>query len=436
MIENPSFDIVKREFVISNESVIIQYLSSLTDSLIINDLVRSIIECKNIENLESCLINGSITTSSDSKEITTCLYAGNCIVSTSHKTWIIETRSYPNRGISEPETEKSIRGSKDGFNENIITNVGLIRRRIRSNNLIINIHRVGSISKTDLCVCYMNNNVNKKVLNFINDRIAKITTDDLVMSDRALEELVFDQGYNPYPKIRYTERPDIVAAHIVKGYIAIIVDTSASVILCPTTLFETLEHVEEYRQTPIIGSFIRMIRYFAIFLSVYLVPIWLLVIENLGINNTLFVIPKEISLQTIVFQVLIVELSIEFLRIATIHTPTQLASATGLIAAILLGQFAVELGLFIPEILIYCAIGNVGHFATPNYEISLANKVVKLIFIIAIGLFSKMGFIVSNFLFILFLMTMKSCGMHYLYPLVPYNRKALLNAIIRKPKSN
>ena len=222
--------------------------------------------------------------------------------------------------------------------------------------------------------------------------------------------------------VRYSERPDIVATHVQHGYIAIICDTSSSVLMLPTTIFEILEHVEEHRQTPLIGTFIRLIRLFAVFLSIYLVPIWALWVSYKQWDYDFFI------------QVLIVELSIELLRIATIHTPESISNAMGLIAAVLLGQFAIDLGFFSEEILLFCAIGAIGGFATPNYELSLTNKYIKIMMIVSIMFFNIYGFVLFNLILWIYLISLKPFGMPYLYPFIPFDFKKIGQFLIRKPK--
>ena len=213
------------------------------------------------------------------------------------------------------------------------------------------------------------------------------------------------------------------ATHIQHGYIAILCDTSSSVVMLPTTLFEILEHVEEHRQTPLIGTFIRLIRMAAVFLSIYLVPIFALCSSFLKWDYSFFI------------QILIVELSIELLRIATVHTPQSLSNAMGLIAAILLGEFAIQLGFFSESILMFCAIGTVGGFATPNYELSLTNKYIKVMMIFCMMFFNVYGFIVFNLIVWIALARIKTFGVSYLYPLYPFHGRELLRFFIRQPQT-
>lgn len=425
-----SFDVVRRE-VGKDVKVILYFLSSLADSERVNELNVSLMLSDSREYLKEQISSGAIEEESDVYKAFLAISSGMSVLLLNDKIYVVETRNYPGRSVGEPDTEKTIRGSKDGFNENIIINIGLIRRRIRSEYFKCEIMKVGDNSNTDVVVSYLDNKVNKKSLEMIIDKIKNIKIDGLVMSDRALEEKIFKQRFNPFPLVRYSERPDIVAAHLLKGHIAIIVDTSSSVIITPTTFFEHTKHVEEYRQVPSVGTFIRLLRYFAILMSVFLVPLWMLTLNNDSFTSNIFVKLSNESPIPVLVQIIIVELVIELLRIATIHTPNHLSSAMGLIATLILGQMAVEIGLFQSEILLYCSISSIGGFATPSYELSLANKIVKLAFIVVVGLFGSVGFVVVFTLLVVLLGSIKVYGMPYLYPLLPFDYKEFCKVIFR-----
>lgn len=420
---NNSYDLKLRVLNFRGRLIYLYFLASLSNDELISRLVEGI-ENNQGKDLENCLNMGDveILKTNDIQNIQYAVMCGNSALFDGETTYVMDTKNYPNRSIDEPETEKSVRGAKDGFNESILNNTGLIRRRIKSAELCFHKETIGTQNPIDIAVAYLEDKVDRQVLSQLLTRIQDIHAQELIMSDRAIEELILDQKYNPFPLVRYSERPDIVATHIQHGYIAIICDTSSSVLMLPTTLFEILEHVEEHRQTPLIGTFIRFIRLGAVLLSLYLVPIWILCVSYLQWDWTFFI------------QVLIVELSIELLRIATIHTPESISNAMGLIAALLLGQFAIDLGFFSEEILLFCAIGSIGGFATPNYELSLTNKYIKIMMIISIMLFNIYGFIIYNIWLWTYLAKLKPFGMSYLYPLYPFDGKAFLQFIIRKPK--
>lgn len=425
-----SFDVIRRE-IGKEVKVILYFLSSLADSERVNELNVSLMLANSKEYLIEQVSSGAIELQEDVYKAFLSISSGMSVLLCDDKIYVVETRNYPGRGVGEPDTEKTIRGSKDGFNENIIINIGLIRRRIRSENFKCEIFKVGDNSNTDVVVSYLDNKVNKSSLNKIIEKIKNVNVDGLVMSDRALEEKIFKQRFNPFPLVRYSERPDIVAAHLLKGHIAIIVDTSSSVIITPTTLFEHTKHVEEYRQVPSVGTFIRVLRYFAILMSVFLVPLWMLTLNNDNFTSNIFVKLSSASPIPVLIQIIIVELVIELLRIATIHTPNHLSSAMGLIATLILGQMAVEIGLFQSEILLYCSISSIGGFATPSYELSLANKLVKLGLILIVGLFGSIGFIIGLTLLIVMLGSIKTYGMPYLYPLLPFDYKEFYKVLFR-----
>lgn len=425
-----SFDVVRRE-IGKNVKGVLYFLSSLADGERINELNVSLLLGYDENYIDEQLSSGSIEIQTDIYKVFLSISSGMSVLLINDKMYVIETRSYPSRSINEPDTEKTIRGSKDGFNENIIINVGLIRRRIRSENFKCEIFKVGDNSNTDVVVAYMENKVNKKTLKEIINKIKNTQMDGLVMSDRALEEKIFKQNFNPFPLVRYSERPDIVAAHLLKGHIAIVVDTSSSVIITPTTIFEHTKHIEEYRQVPCVGTFIRLLRYFAILISVLLVPLWMLTLNNDNFTSNIFVKLSNDSPIPVLAQIIIVELVIELLRIATIHTPNHLSSAMGLISTLILGQMAVDIGLFQSEILLYCSISSIGGFATPSYELSLANKIVKLLLILAVGFFGSTGFVVGFTTLIVLLGAIKIYGMPYLYPLLPFNYREFFKVLFR-----
>ncbi|WP_050636418.1 spore germination protein [Candidatus Stoquefichus sp. SB1] len=420
---NDSYDLKQRVLNFRGRLIYLYFLASLSNDTLISRLVEGI-ENNQGKDLENCLNMGDveIVNTNDITNIQYALMCGNCALFDGETTYIMDTKNYPNRSIEEPETEKSVRGAKDGFNESILNNTGLLRRRIKSVELCFHKETIGTKNPIDIAVAYLEDKVDQKVLKQVLDRIQEVHAQELIMSDRALEELLLDQGYNPFPLVRYSERPDIVATHIQHGYIAIVCDTSSSVLMLPTTIFEILEHVEEHRQTPLIGTFIRLIRLSAVLLSIYLVPIWSLSVSFLSWDWTFFV------------QILLVELSIELLRIATIHTPESISNAMGLIAALLLGQFAIDLGFFSEEILLFCAVGAIGGFATPNYELSLTNKYIKVMMIVSIMLLNIYGFVIFNLCLWIYLAKLKPFEMSYLYPLFPLDIKGLIQFLIRKPK--
>lgn len=348
---------------------------------------------------------------------------------------IIDTRTYPVRSLQEPDTEQVIRGAKDGFVETIIFNTALIRRRVRDRTLRNKYMMVGRRSKTDICITYIEDIADPVLVTKIKEALEKIDTDGLPMGDKTIEEYLYGQHYNPYPLVRYTERPDTAAAHLFEGHVIIIVDGSPSVIITPTTFWHHLQHAEEYRQKPIIGIALRLVRFTAVWASLFLLPLWLLFAMNPEMvpKGLEYIGPNETGQVPLLAQFIIAEVGIEMLRMAAIHTPSALATALGLVAALLIGDVAIQVGLFSHEVVLYLAIAAVGSFATPSYEMSLANRLIRVILLLATGFFQVFGYVIAVTLLFLLLLSMHVYTTPYLWPFIPFSATSFRDVIFRSP---
>ncbi|RXI99459.1 spore germination protein [Anaerobacillus alkaliphilus] len=348
---------------------------------------------------------------------------------------LIDTRTYPVRGPEEPDTEQVIRGAKDGFVETLVMNCALARRRVRDRTLRNEFMTVGRRSKTDICVTYIEDIADPFIVTEVKKALDRIDTDGLPMGDKTIEEYLFGQHYNPYPLVRYTERPDVAAAHLFEGHIIIMVDGSPSVIITPTTFWHHLQHAEEYRQKPIIGIALRLVRFSAVWVSIFLLPLWLLLATNQNLlpETLAYIGPNETGSVPLLGQFIIAEIGIEMLRMAAIHTPSALATALGLVAAILIGQVAIDVGLFSPEVVLYLAVAAVGSFATPSYEMSLANRLIRVGLLVATGFFNVFGYVIGVTLLFLLLTTMKVYHTPYLWPFMPFSARSFRDVIFRSP---
>ncbi|ARK29526.1 spore germination protein [Halalkalibacter krulwichiae] len=346
---------------------------------------------------------------------------------------IIDVRTYPGRGPEEPDTERVVRGARDGYTENIIENTALTRRRIRDERLRHEIMQVGERSKTDICLSYIEGIADPKMVEILKKELEAINIDGLSMSDKIVEEYLVKQGFNPFPLVRYTERPDVAANHLFEGHVLIITDTSPSVIITPTTFFHHVQHAEEYRQAPFIGTLLRWTRFIGIIFSLFVLPFWLLLVmqPDLLPAGLDFIGPNETNNIPIFLQIVFAELGIELLRMAAIHTPSPLATALGLVAALLIGEIAIQVGYFTPEVILYVAIGAIGMFATPSYELGVALRAVRMILIIIVAAFKAPGFIIGTTLFVLALTAIKTFQKPYLWPFLPFDPTAMWQILVR-----
>lgn len=348
---------------------------------------------------------------------------------------LIDARTYPVRGPQEPDIERVVRGSRDGFVETLVFNTALTRRRIRDRTLRMEYMQVGRRSKTDVVVSYIEDIADPEMVQKIKDSISKIDTDGLPMAEKSIEEFISGRHWNPYPMVRYTERPDTAATHLYEGHVCIIVDGSPSVIITPTTFWHHLQHAEEYRNKPLVGAYLRFVRFLAVWASIFLLPLWyLFAIEPQLLPDALSYIGPNVTGQLpLVIQFLMIELGLDMLRMAAIHTPSALATALGLVAALMIGQVAVEVGLFINEVILYLAIAAIGTFSTPSYEMSLANRLIRIALLIATSIFHTYGYVAGIMLLIIMLARMKSFGVPYLWPFIPFNLRAFRDVLLRSP---
>ena len=355
----------------------------------------------------------AVTEVKDQDELLTSILSGQvAFVTPNGYAFIIDARSYPGRQPEEPDNEKVIRGARDGFTENIVTNTALVRRRLRTEDLRFEMHQTTVNGKTDIAIAFIQGAASEKHLTYIRERLDKIIHDGLTMTDKSLEEFLFKQKFHPMPFVRFTERPDTCAAHLLEGHIAIMVDTSPSVILVPVSLFHHLQHAEEYRQAPLIGTFVRLVRFIGAGMSLVLLPFWyLLATEQHYLPDFLsYIGPNDIGDVPLLIQLLIADVGIEILRMAAIHTPTPMSTAMGLVAAIVIGQVAIDVGLFTAEVVLYVAVSAIFTFAIPSYELSITTKVFRVCILLSTAILGCTRIFYVRCCFILLFMFTKTNG--------------------------
>lgn len=348
---------------------------------------------------------------------------------------IIDSRTYPARTVEEPESDKVLRGSHEGFVETIIFNTALIRRKIRNTNLTIKSYQIGTESKTDITVCYLEDVVDRKQLDIITKKLESIEVKSLPMSHESLREcLMPTQVWNPFPKVRYTERPDAAAACIYDGNVVILTDGSPTAMIFPTGIFDFIQDINDFYFAPVIGSLLRFIRVLVFSLSMVFIPIWYLLIqyEEILPDAIKFMLIEEKNSVPIVLQLLIVEFVIDTLRLASVNTPSALSSSFSVVGALVLGEFAIRSGWFVSEVVLFMAFVAISNFTQPSYELGYAIKISRTIILILTAFFKIWGFAAGLILVMLVVSFTKTIsGYTYLYPLIPFNKQALKKLIFR-----
>lgn len=379
-----------------------------------------------------------IELSGDIEKIAKVVYSGAMLVIIDgfDTGFLVKTRSYPKRGVSEPDNDKVLSGAHDGFVESLLINTALVRRRIRDRDLVIEVKKAGVRSQTDIAVCYLKGKSDERIVSDLKRRIGEIDVNTLNMSQESVIEcLVKKQKWNPFPKVRYTERPDSASASIAEGSIILFVDNSPAAMIIPTGFFDFLQDTNDYYFPPCVGTYLRFVRGLIFGLALLLAPVWFLLVKNPEhIPEWLsFIQIKEYYSLPIIAQLLIIEVVIDALKLASLNTPSSLSNSFSVIGALVLGDLAVSAELFSSEVVLIMAFVAIANFAQPSFELGYAFKLSRIFIVVMTAIFNLWGFIIGLLTVILVIaFTQTVTGRGYLYPLIPFNGKAISRLLIRE----
>lgn len=423
-----SFDIVQRNIVIGGRDAVFYFIDGFTKDESMLKLMDSFFSVT-AEDMpmsatafsRQCIPYVEVDIIGDFDQIfrnvlsgATCLFIDGyeaCIV--------IDCRTYPARSVEEPDKDKSLRGSRDGFVETIVFNTALMRRRIRNPHLTMEMKEVGKSSRTDVAVCYMSDRVDKELLKKLMDKLDSIQTDALTMNQQSLAEcLMKRKWFNPFPKFKFSERPDTAAAFLLEGKIVILVDNSPSAMILPTSVYDIIEEANDYYFPTLTGVYLKITRGIIAFLTVFLTPVYLLFMQNLRWLPEMFtfVVVRDMVNVPLIWQLLILELAIDGLRLAAMNTPSMLSTPLSVIAGLVLGEFSVSSGWFNSEIMLAMAFVAVANYTQPNFELGYALKFMRLQLLILTALFNWIGFLAGIVVILCSVCMNKTLtGRNYLY---------------------
>lgn len=422
-----SFDVIRREIIIGGKNAVFFFIDGfmkdeamlkIMDSFLsvteqdmpgdVDDFVQKHVPYVEVDILEDL-----------DQVIRSVLSGTTCLFIDGYKECIsIDCRTYPARSVDEPDKDKSLRGSRDGFVETIVFNTALMRRRIRDPHLIMEMMEAGQASRTDIALCYMADRVDKELLNNLRKRIEGLQLGDLRMNQQSLAEALFKRKwFNPFPKFKYTERPDTAAACLLEGKVVILVDNSPSAMILPTSVLDMIEEANDYYFPTVTGVYLKTTRILITIATVFFTPLYLLFMQNLEWLPEVFsfvAVRDKVNIP-LIFQFLILELSIDGLRLAAMNTPTMLSTPLSVIAGIVMGEFSVQSGWFNSEVMLYMAFVAVANYTQPNFELGYALKFMRLILLILTALFNLAGFIAGCILVLCFLFFNKTLsGRNYM----------------------
>lgn len=441
-----SYDVVFREFKIGRKRAASFSVNGMTNDILLASVYQTMMVCPpegvGINTLTKVfyqrLPHSQAKMLDNMNDALVSFLSGELIVfiDGESQALVIDARAYPVRAPAESSIEKVTRGSRDSFVETIPFNTTLIRRRLRDPNLRFEIVKVGARSKTDVAVCYIKDITDPALVDKVKEQLNKIGIDGIPMAEKAVEEyIVGGSKWNPLPKVRFTERPDTAAVHLLEGHVCLVVDTSPNIIILPTTFWHHVQHVEEFRQNMMAGTFLRLVRLGAVLLSLLLPPLWLAItLQRQLLPETLaFLGPRDPGIIPIGIQFLLAEFGIEMVRMATVHVPSAQSTALGFIGAFMLGDFATRVGLFGNETIFYIAVATVGNFATPSFELSMAVRLFRIFLLTSVILFKLPGLLGGLLVVFLVASLTKSFGVPYLWPALPFNFQAMKDVLIRLP---
>lgn len=422
-----SFDIIRRDMKIGGKASVFYYIDGFVKDeamLKIMDSFLSVTEQDMSEDAESFIQEHvpyvEVDLAADFDQVLRNVLSGAAalFIDGYAESVIIDCRTYPARSVDEPEKDKSLRGSRDGFVETIVFNTALMRRRIRDPHLIMEMTEAGQSSRTDIAICYMSDRVDQELLDNLRRRIRELNLDDLRMNQQSLAEALFKRKwFNPFPKFKYTERPDTAAACLLEGKVVVLVDNAPSAMILPTSILDMIEEANDYYFPTLTGIYLKVTRTLITVATVFFTPLYLLFMQNPQWlpEAFAFVEVRDTVNIPLIFQFLLLELSIDGLRLAAMNTPTMLSTPLSVIAGIVMGEFSVQSGWFNSEVMLYMAFVAVANYTQPNFELGYALKFMRLMLLVLTSVFGLYGFVAGCILVLCFLIFNKTLsGRNYL----------------------
>lgn len=450
-------DIVKREFrvgVEQNHRMYVAYVDGMADRDLIHDhILRPLmLEARliapdpgNIKRKVFELASEGSMSVSDIKEKDNldegvlAILSGDTLmlIDGIPKILIISSREWPTRAISEPIGEMTIRGSRQGFVETFRFNTALLRREIRDPKLKIKSKQLGERTKTDLGIAYLEDVVNYRVLEEVEKRLDMIDIDGILESGY-IEQLIEDDWFSIFPQVKYTERPDVVAAAVLEGKVAILIDNTPMALIVPTTLNGLLQSPDDYYERWWISTMIRWLRMAGLIIS-FLLPGSYIAIASYhpGIIPTQLALFMAGTRDTVPFPVYIeaflMEIIFELLREAGIRLPGQIGATIGIVGSLIIGQSAVEAGLVSPIMVIIVSLTAIASFAIPSYNLTISFRMLRFLAMLASAVLGLYGLILVVILTLAHLATLNSFGVPYLSPAVSSKRSDWKDSLVKAP---
>ncbi|PWV98563.1 spore germination protein KA [Paenibacillus cellulosilyticus] len=453
-IMGQSVDVLKRDFMLcgsTDHPGAIYFLDGMADATIVDVVLKSLITYGSERKLDperlttadiirtELMINASVKPVEHIKDAISAMISGDTLVFIDgvEQGMIVSSRGWKDRGVEEPASENNVRGPRDGFTETIRTNTANVRRRIRDPHLRIEPMVIGTRTMTDINIAYIQDLVKPGLVDEVKKRLDGIKI-DAILESGYIEELIEDSPLSPFNTVQSTERPDKAASALLEGRVVIFIDNTPVVLIVPTFFWQFIQAPDDYYNRYWVGSFFRIVRYFAFLISLLLPSIYVMLVsfhhEMIPTQLALTIASgREVVPFPVLLEALIMELAFELMREAGLRMPKPIGQAVSIVGSLIIGQAAVQAGLVSPFMVIVVAITGISSFAIPSYSSSLALRMFRFPILLASGTMGLLGFAATFFALLLHALSIRSFGEPYLTPLSPYRPSDQRDMMLRAP---
>jgi spore germination protein len=438
-------DLVVREFVIqqSGKRAALVYMLGLSDkNAINNNILRPLLEgpvSGESTDSELPVTVGNIRWFTEWSKVEHTIFEGYSVLFIDGRTdaLALDTQGWPQRAIKDPQLESSLKGAHQGFVETAGQNIALVRRYIQNRELKIRQLRVGSRGRTQILLVYLGDVANPEILQELEDRITQLDVDAIVNSGE-LAEFIEDNPYSPFPQFISTERPDAAASQLLQGRIMVVVDGSPVVIIGPASISTFFQNVDDYGTRWLVSSFLRMLRFFAFFVALFMPSFYIALISyNYELIPVKLLLTIGISREEVPFppiiEALMMEITLEMMRESGIRLPAPIGQTVGIVGGIVIGQTAVQAGIVSNIMVVIVAFTAIASFILPNYDMSAGVRLLRFPLMFITSLFGIVGLVIGMMLIMVHLVSLESLGTPYGSPFAPMRFADWKDTFIRMP---
>lgn len=443
-------DIIIRQFVIKHREerkAAIVFIDEMVDKDLINrNILRPLmIDSEKVTSTDDLwdLVTERLVSAGETKnvlkktEILTGVLAGDTVllIDQYEQGYVVGTKGWATKSISEPRSESVVRGSREGLSETIVLSLAMIRRRVKDPDLRVCTYELGKRTKTCVNLLYMDGLIDPQIVMEVEQRLKRIQIDG-VLESGYVEELIQDQTWTPFSQLQNTERPDTVVAHLLEGKVAILIDGSPHALIAPAIFTQFYFSAEDYYERFWIATFLRIVRLISFFMAL-LLPAFYIALVSFHPE----MIPSHLAISmaagratvpfSAILEALMMELSVEILREASVRLPGPIGPTIGIVGALVIGDAAVTAGLVSPAMVIVVGLTTISSYANPSYSAAISVRLLRFPFMIAASVLGLYGIMLLFFLLCAHLVQLRSFGVPYMAPYAPFNLTDLKDSLFR-----